>query len=911
MVRCYCSKLYEGSSRTSSCFKKMNNLMQGIRTAFMIVLFYTVQSIVFVSDAVGQFFLLEANTGTDVSFVVPCGIDSIAVQAWGGGGGGGGGTGRGGGGGGAAFAFRRFAVTPGQIFTYTIGSGGIIAANGNGGNGGNTSFRLSGTNIVVAEGGRGGNSGGSGAGGAGGTFAGSVGATIYIGGNGASGTATVSGGGGGSANNLGPGHNGSGATGGNGGNDNFNPPTSGKGGNGHSTGTNHGLNANFYGGGGGGGRGSGTYGGYGTGGRIVIHGYSSVEYIMPSLLCVGSSITLTPTMSPGTVSNITVSPALPAGLSLNSTTGVISGTPTSTSTTSHTVTVTYTCGTVTSTVINLTISGPSTAGLSIGDWVFTGVVSTTYEHGPNWVIWNGSTFSIPSTVPQITDNVRIKPISQCVTRQPTVTNLSDFGFTPPISVSANCRNIVIESGATLTMASSTPNPHFHVAENLTDNGTIVPGTGRLKCIGTGNQSINSVHATENFYEFNVGANSITTINCNVSVTNLINLNGVVVTGSRIFHLLNSNSAASLPSHSGHVYGTFRRAIASNTDTYVFPVGVGTTLVTHKRLLEYLNNNITGVSYLDCSVSNTFKGGGQNTDPNLDPVKARHFSELFTYVHPEAEWSLIPNVVPSGGNYGLRLYVMNFSGLIDNTFGILKRPDASTTFFDYNSFYLTTQIPSDNLPGRIFDGGNGYAQKLNFTAFSKFAIASSPVPLSVTLFNFSLVCNDENSVVLQWSTASEQNSNKFIVQRSRDADTWVTLGSVPSAGNSNQLLHYSFEDISPFSGTSYYRLIHTDYDGIEKKYGPIVSSCNSIENGISVFPNPSKGSFTVEISSVEIQRNVHLQLIDLSGKVVFTRIIDLYKGSNQFPFELELSKGMYMLQVGSEKFDYGSFKLISE
>lgn len=887
--------------------------MKAIKILSMIVLTCAIQSFFFVSDAVAQIFLLEANTGTDASFVVPCGIDSITVQAWGGGGGGGGGTGRGGGGGGAAFAFRRFAVTPGQTYTYTIGSGGGIVVNGNGGNGGNTSFRLGGTTIVLAEGGRGGNSGGSGAGGAGGTIAGSVGATIYTGGNGANGTSTVSGGGGGAANNLGPGNNGSGATGGNGGNDNLNPPTSGKGGDGHSSGTNHGLNANFYGGGGGGGRGSGTYGGYGTGGRIVIHGYSSVRYTIPSLLCAGSSITLTPVMSPGTVSNITVSPALPAGLSLNSTTGVISGTPTTTSSsTNYTVTVTYTCGTVTSTVINLTISGPATTGLSAGDWVFTGAASIVYEHGPNWLIWNGSTFSTSVTVPQIVNNVRIKPISACVVRQPTVTNLSDFGFTNPISVSANCRNIVIESGATLTMANFSPNPHFHVAENLTNNGTIIPGTGRVKCIGSGNQSINSVHATETFYEFNVGANSITTINCNVSVNNLINLSGVVVTGSRIFHLLNSDAAASLPVNSGHVYGTFRRTIASNTNAYLFPVGVGTTLVTHKRLLEYLNNNITGVSYLDCSVSNTFKGGGQNTDPNLDPAKARHFSQLFTFVHPEAEWSLIPNAAPSGGNYGLRLYVRNFSGLVDNTFGILKRPDASATFFDYNSFYLTTQIPADNFPGRIFDGGNGYAQKLNFTDFSKFSIASSPIPLSVTLFNLSSVCNDDqNNVLLQWSTASEYNSNQFIVQKSSDAETWYTLGSIPSAGYSNQLLHYSFEDTRPFSGTSYYRLIQTDYDGMERKYGPVVSSCTNMENKVAVFPNPSQGSFTVEISSLENQTDVHLQLIDVSGKVVSTQVIHLHKGANQFPFDLELSKGMYLLRVGSDTFDYGSFKIISE
>ena len=50
----------------------------------------------------------------------------------------------------------------------------------------------------------------------------------------------------------------------------------------------------------------------------------------------GTTITsLTPNSTGGLIDNYTVSPVLPAGLTLNSTTGVISGTPTEITGTGH------------------------------------------------------------------------------------------------------------------------------------------------------------------------------------------------------------------------------------------------------------------------------------------------------------------------------------------------------------------------------------------------------------------------------------------------------------------------------------------------------------------------------------------------------------------------------------------------
>jgi hypothetical protein len=78
---------------------------------------------------------------------------------------------------------------------------------------------------------------------------------------------------------------------------------------------------------------------------------SDLSYPTPPAFAVGAAITpLTPTVT-GTVTGYTISPALPAGLTLNATTGVISGTPSAAAApTNYTVTASNSAGSTTDTL---------------------------------------------------------------------------------------------------------------------------------------------------------------------------------------------------------------------------------------------------------------------------------------------------------------------------------------------------------------------------------------------------------------------------------------------------------------------------------------------------------------------------------------------------------------------------------
>jgi len=70
--------------------------------------------------------------------------------------------------------------------------------------------------------------------------------------------------------------------------------------------------------------------------------------------------------------------------------------------------------------------------------------------------------------------------------------------------------------------------------------------------------------------------------------------------------------------------------------------------------------------------------------------------------------------------------------------------------------------------------------------------------------------------------------------------------------------------------------------------------------ISLFPNPSTGSFTLEFKAIQAQK-ANLTVVDLTGKVILTQILsDLNNGSQQNIELGEVSSGVYIVQVQTEK-----------
>lgn len=84
-------------------------------------------------------------------------------------------------------------------------------------------------------------------------------------------------------------------------------------------------------------------------------------------------------------------------------------------------------------------------------------------------------------------------------------------------------------------------------------------------------------------------------------------------------------------------------------------------------------------------------------------------------------------------------------------------------------------------------------------------------LPVTLLNFEAK-NKENYVELKWSTATEENNDYFVIQKSDNVEDFTTVATIKGAGNSNVIQNYSYDDLDILNKITYYKLLQIDYDG---------------------------------------------------------------------------------------------------
>ena len=142
------------------------------------------------------------------------------------------------------------------------------------------------------------------------------------------------------------------------------------------------------------------------------------------------------------------------------------------------------------------------------------------------------------------------------------------------------------------------------------------------------------------------------------------------------------------------------------------------------------------------------------------------------------------------------------------------------------------------------------------------------PLPVELLNFNAQHSENSELVLNWATASETNNDYFIIERSQNALNWEIVEKVSGAGNSNNRINYSLIDTKPFSGTSYYRLTQTDFNGEFKELKTISVSLNNNSN-INLFPNPFADELIIEFDG--ISKNANIEIYNSNGQIVFKGI----------------------------------------
>ena len=253
----------------------------------------------------------------------------------------------------------------------------------------------------------------------------------------------------------------------------------------------------------------------------------------------------------------------------------------------------------------------------------------------------------------------------------------------------------------------------------------------------------------------------------------------------------------------------------------------------------------------------------------------------------------------------------------------KSIDGGTTFIDSSLGAQTAVYTGDSftLPlafNNITSGMNGYKYRLvvstsqaglsnpDCTYLNEYTlIVNACGPLPVTLSSFT--GRYSNSVsTLNWQTSQELNSDHFDLFKSSDGQDFHLVASMKSAGNSNTIKNYSYQDNSPNSGDNvYYRLKQVDIEG-KYTFSSIVKLALGMNTSVAVYPNPFSDNFNISFSANKTA-TASLRLVNVTGQLVFSKSIMVNQGNNSILVNNlpSIKPGIYYMSISNAELNFNS------
>lgn len=166
---------------------------------------------------------------------------------------------------------------------------------------------------------------------------------------------------------------------------------------------------------------------------------------------------------------------------------------------------------------------------------------------------------------------------------------------------------------------------------------------------------------------------------------------------------------------------------------------------------------------------------------------------------------------------------------------------------------------------------------NVNGFSGFFVESISSTLPVTWASFDVKKQDKN-ILLQWTTATEENTNNFMVQHSNNAIDWKTIEVLPAAGNSSSKKAYSYLHANAGNGLHYYRIRLNDNDNKQSFSAVKNIQLNTAVSAVRILNNPvQNGTLLLQVAEGE-------------------KTISLYNAQGQVMFSKRLTAGTHKLDV---------------
>ncbi|MFA0960566.1 fibronectin type III domain-containing protein [Roseivirga sp. BDSF3-8] len=258
---------------------------------------------------------------------------------------------------------------------------------------------------------------------------------------------------------------------------------------------------------------------------------------------------------------------------------------------------------------------------------------------------------------------------------------------------------------------------------------------------------------------------------------------------------------------------------------------------------------------------------------------------------------------STDNLAVKEYVINYTSGSSSTSGGRVEAGARTQETGSAVTTQTSYILEDMSPETTYTitvlardaAGNESAPSAPLVVITNLA----PPPLPVEFLSFTATL-DGTDVLLKWQTATEQENDYFTVERSTDLETFTAVGRVDGAGDSNEVLSYSFTDGFVPQGSVYYRIKQTDFNG-DFDYSRVVAVQNNALTetlAVNVFPNPTEsGRIFITANTGNQGSEIMVEMMDIRGARLYQRAFSPSELVNRnIASDVNLTPGLYIFNV---------------
>lgn len=265
----------------------------------------------------------------------------------------------------------------------------------------------------------------------------------------------------------------------------------------------------------------------------------------------------------------------------------------------------------------------------------------------------------------------------------------------------------------------------------------------------------------------------------------------------------------------------------------------------------------------------------------------------------SRFSYYTSIIPSGGSG----YIYDIALLYDSIYlgTVSGSPNARTAQYNLVWEHLASSLVN---PVSGLLSSNTASTLTYFGNFTGTDITNNPLPVTLTSFDAK---RSGKNVWVYWTTASELNSDKFIVEASADSKNFRQIGTIAAAGNSSVSLNYQLRHLNAQADMNnvnviYYRLVSVDKNGTSVR-SKVVSVAfdkdgNTID-GTAAYPNPFNSAIILSIPS-DAKAALTIEIMDINGRMVSQSTEQLTEGMNTINIVnlQDLEAGIYFVKASA-------------